>query len=213
MNTILNNVRKYISENLNNNECDLNDYITNVNEAETWIQLHKSGLEGAPSIYVGTYAKYNGGDLTGMWVDVASFDDYEEFNVFIHALHGDEADPELMLQDYECYPRSMYDECGHDEDTFNRIKAYAEMCDEYDADAVEAYADEFPEDEDFSEFADRYAGEYETDYAFGYRMMEESGMLAELPEFAERYFDYEKFGYELLRDDYCEVDGYIFRRY
>ena len=34
---------------------------------------------GEPALYVGTYAKYNNGDLSGMWISIARCYDYEEF--------------------------------------------------------------------------------------------------------------------------------------
>ncbi len=47
-----------------------------------------------PSLYCGTYAKYNGGDLSGLWVDLSTFDSYEDFINFCQACHADENDPE-----------------------------------------------------------------------------------------------------------------------
>ena len=53
------------------------------------------------SVYVGTYAKYNGGSVAGDWLDL---DDYASYGSFVEAckkLHADEEDPELMFQDWE----------------------------------------------------------------------------------------------------------------
>lgn len=52
------------------------------------------------SVYVGTYAKYNGGSVAGDWLDL---DDYASYGAFVEAckkLHADEEDPELMFQDW-----------------------------------------------------------------------------------------------------------------
>jgi hypothetical protein len=46
------------------------------------INAHRASLNGEPAVYCGTYGKYNNGDISGMWVDVASFTDYEEFMEF-----------------------------------------------------------------------------------------------------------------------------------
>ena len=67
-----------------------------VPELEDAIADHKSPCDGEPSVYVGTYAKYNEGSLCGLWVDLSSFDDYDEFINFCKAIHADEEDPELM---------------------------------------------------------------------------------------------------------------------
>ena len=42
---------------------------------------------GHPALYVGTYGKYNGGSLDGMWVDLTTFSDYDDFMDFCHLLH------------------------------------------------------------------------------------------------------------------------------
>ena len=52
----------------------------------------------SPALYCGTYGKYNSGNLSGMWVDLSTFDYYEEFEAFCLAIHADEEDPDLMFQ-------------------------------------------------------------------------------------------------------------------
>ena len=78
--------------------------------------------DGHPAVYVGTYAKYNDGSLFGMWVDLVKCGDYDTFMEVCHNLHADEEDPELMYQDYECFPSAWYSESGIDEDTFDKIR-------------------------------------------------------------------------------------------
>ena len=56
--------------------------------------------DGNPSVYCGTYGKYNDGNLSGQWIDLTTFSDYDEFRDYCYALHADEADPELMFKDY-----------------------------------------------------------------------------------------------------------------
>ena len=58
-----------------------------------------------PSIYLGTYRKYNSGDLFGMWIDLTTFANYDEFCDFCTSVHYDELDPEFMVQDFCNYPR------------------------------------------------------------------------------------------------------------
>ena len=64
----------------------------------------------APRIYVGTYAKYNNGDLSGKWMDLTDYDTAAEFYVACRELHSDENDPELMFQDWEGIPHGMISE-------------------------------------------------------------------------------------------------------
>ena len=77
------------------------------------IRTHAAHYDQAkPAVYVGTYHKYNCGSLYGMWVDITTFDEYEEFCDFCRRLHRDENDPEFMVQDFEYYPESWYHEGG-----------------------------------------------------------------------------------------------------
>lgn len=61
-------------------------------------------------LYVGTYAKYNAGNLAGAWIDLAECKDYQDFIARCKELHSDEADPELMVQDTEGLPDGL--QCG-----------------------------------------------------------------------------------------------------
>ena len=52
----------------------------------------------APSLYVGTYAKYNAGSIAGEWIDLTNFSDADEFLAHCAELHKDEEDPEFMFK-------------------------------------------------------------------------------------------------------------------
>ncbi len=100
-----------------------------VAELADTIARHKSECDGEPSVYVGTYGKYNDGSLCGLWIDLTTFNDYDEFIDFCNAIHADEEDPELMAQDYEGFPRQWYNEGFMSEDDFDHILEYSDMCD------------------------------------------------------------------------------------
>ena len=53
-------------------------------------------------IYVGTYRKYNEGNIFGAWLKLSDYTDFEELKSAMHELHKDEEDPEFHFQDYEC---------------------------------------------------------------------------------------------------------------
>ena len=66
------------------------------------IREHAAHYENSnPAVYCGTYAKYNNGSLYGMWIDLSTFENYHDFMEFCNRLHANEAEPELMFQDYE----------------------------------------------------------------------------------------------------------------
>lgn len=159
-----------------------------------------------PAVYVGTYRKYNNGSLYGQWVDITSFDSYDEFYDYLRRLHGDEADPELMFQDYENFPESMYSESGMSEETFNKIIEFAES---ENGAALEAFYDYYGKDAD--DFEDRYEGEFDSEKDFAYMIVDELGW--ENIANKEFYFDYDMFARDLFLTDYVFLDGFVFRAY
>ena len=163
------------------------------------IAEHKSECDGEPSVYVGTYGKYNDGSLCGLWIDLSSFDDYDEFVNFCQAIHADEADPELMAQDYECFPRQWYNEGFISRDDFDHIKEYSEMCDKHGADAVDDYMEFHDELDNFEE---AYMGEWDSEEDFARHIVNECYDLERSMGNLADYFDYERFGRELFMYDY-----------
>ena len=72
----------------------------------------------AASVYVGTYAKYNNGSLSGAWLDLSEYSDKEEFYEACRELHGDEEDAEFMFQDWENVPEGLIGESWISENFF-----------------------------------------------------------------------------------------------
>lgn len=64
----------------------------------------KTNLSNAPAVYIGTYKKYNNGNLSGAWVNLVECGTYSNFLEKIRNIHSDEKDPEYMIQDYENFP-------------------------------------------------------------------------------------------------------------
>lgn len=159
--------------------------------------VKESEGEVTPRIYVGTYAKYNNGSLNGEWVDLTDFAyDYEGFVQHCREIHKDEKDPEFMIQDYEGYPSSMYHEGGlPTEEEFDKIIELSEL-DDSEKRAYAAYLELGYGDDSIDAFRDRYYGKYEDDDSLGYEAVEQGGM----PDNPESYFDYERFGRDLMMD-------------
>lgn len=174
----------------------------------------------APAVYVGTYRKYNNGSLDGMWLDLMSFYDYEEFMDVCAYLHRDEDDPELMFQDWDNVPDCWRDESYFDKQTFDEIREWADM-DSDEQDAFEAFMCAFGGG-DIDSFRERYEGQYDDMEEFARYIVEETGLLtlphsgyipnevrAQFENVAE-YFDFERYA-EDLEYDYTWEDGYVFR--
>lgn len=168
-------------------------------ELQEAVSEHKSGCDGEPSVYVGTYAKYNEGSLCGLWVDLSSFDDYDEFINFCKAIHADEEDPELMAQDYECFPRQWYNEGFMSEEDFDHIKEYTEMCDKHSVEAVDDYMELH---DDLDNFEEAYCGEWDSEEDFARHIVDECYDLERTMGNLSQYFDYEAFARELFMYDY-----------
>ena len=179
-------------------------------ELQEAVSEHKSGCDGEPSVYVGTYGKYNDGSLCGLWIDLSSFSDYHEFIDFCKAIHADEEDPELMAQDYEAFPRQWYNESFMSEEDFDHIQEYTELCDKYDVDAVDDYM-EFADELD--NFEEAYCGEWDSEEDFARHIVEECWDIERTMGDLSRYFDYEAFGCDLFMWDYnMGANNHVFRR-
>lgn len=164
---------------------------------------------GHPAVYCGTYHKYNSGSLFGQWLDLTCFASYEDFCEVCRFLHRDEADPELMFQDFENFPEDWYSESGFDENTFDLILEYADLDDD-DKEALEAWMSIKGSGRDaevISDMREHLQGKYDSMEDFAEHIVDE---LYDLPEFARSYFDYKKFARE-LEYDYTFENGFVFR--
>ena len=155
---------------------------------------------GSPALYCGTYGKYNSGNLSGMWVGLSTFDDYEEFINFCKAIHADEEDPELMYQDYENMPGSLYHE-SMGEKEFNKIEEYCELCDEYSVEAVDDFL-EWYSPEDLDMMYDSYAGVYDSEEDFARSIVNDCYDLEKMMGNLACYFDHEALARDLFVNDY-----------
>ena len=166
----------------------------------------------SPSIYCGTYGKYNSGNFNGMWLNVSTFDSYEDFRDFCLAIHADEDDPELMFQDGENIPDSLCSE-SMGEDEFNNLLKYCELCDEYNVLAVDDFL-KFYKPEYLDMMPDAYEGVYDSREEFA----EEKAIKDFNPEkimgdFAY-YFDYASYARDLfINDYYYGSHGTVFVRF
>ncbi len=176
-----------------------------VEDLERGIAEHKSSCDGEPSLYVGSYGKYSGSvgqnALQGLWLDLSSFSDYDEFMTFCKAIHADESDDcfEPMAQDFEAFPRQWYNEGFISQEDFDNILEYSDMCDKHGADAVDDYM-EFHDN--LSNFEEAYCGEWDSEEDFARHIIDECYNLEKVMGNLAQYFDYEHFARELFMFDY-----------
>lgn len=175
---------------------------------------------GTPSIYVGTYAKYNNGSLFGEWLNLTDYSDKDEFYEACKELHDDEDDPEFMFQDYEYIPKFLISESHISEKAFEYFTALDELDEDRKA-GFEIYTTvikttsnkETEIDELFSEFDNCYEGYFsgftpKADFVCQY--VENGNYFEGSSDFMQRYFDYDKLETDLFLDGYTEHKGYIF---
>ncbi|WP_018108724.1 antirestriction protein ArdA [Bacteroides propionicifaciens] len=164
-------------------------------------------------IYVSTYGKYNEGSLKGKWIDLSSCYDHDEFMEVCHELHQDEEEPELMFQDWENIPEELIDE-GHLDSNFFELRDELEKLDGMNVSAFWIWLENTGKDLTTSvyflmkQFHSAFVGRYVSKEDFAREMV---GMEHELSEFAERYFDYDKYADELFDEGYWFESGYVFR--
>ena len=154
----------------------------------------------SPALYCGTYGKYNSGSFNGMWVNVSTFDSYEDFIGFCKAIHADEEDPEIMCQDFANIPDSLYHESMGEEE-FNKILEYCELCDDYSVEAVDDFLEIF-RPEDLDNMQDAYVGEYDSKEDFAREMVNDCYDIEKMMGDLAYYFDYEAFARDLFMCDY-----------
>lgn len=80
-------------------------------------------LNYKPQVYVGTYRKYNNGNLDGGWITLTDYPSYAAFMEACFKLHKDEHDPELMIQDCSDMPDGLSVMDSISEQEFNDIIA------------------------------------------------------------------------------------------
>ena len=154
----------------------------------------------SPAIYCGTYGKYNSGNLSGMWLDLSTFDYYEEFEAFCLAIHADEADSELMYQDFANMPDCLYHE-SMGEKGIEKIMEYWGMCNEYSVTAVNDFL-EWRTPEDLCDMYDAYMGVYDSEEDFARETVNECYDLEKMMGILACYFDYEALARDLFMCDY-----------
>lgn len=139
-------------------------------------------------VYVGTYAKYNNGNLAGKWLDLEDFADRDAFYEACKELHKDESDPELMFQDYEGFPKGFYCESNVPEALWSWLEL-----DEHDRELLAVYQDAVDGDADIEAAREAFAGKYDSEADWAADFLEETGELQSIPESLRNYFDYEAY--------------------
>lgn len=179
--------------------------IKEINARKTALTAYIAHKQDVPALYVGTYAKYNTGDLAGAWINLQACEDKETFLAVCRALHGDEEYPELMFQDFQGFPEELYSECGGVDNLYTYIEAL-ENCDT--PEALAAFLEHFELD-DLCEFDDRFIGPFDSEVDFSYDYVDNRDLLKDAGVLAS-YFNYEAYARDLFINNYVFINGFVF---
>ena len=169
-------------------------------------------------IYVASLTDYNSSILHGKWLALDDFTDLEDLQEAVNAMLKESPTmketgalaEEYVIHDHEGFHgligeytplaevweiHSLLEEHSDNEDA---LMAYVSWTGDTLADAVDR-------------FENCYQGEWDSEEAFVEDLLDDSGMLSELPEWARPYFDVEKFTSDLFMTDYVYTDGFVFR--
>ena len=164
------------------------------------------GTTTTPTVYVGTYHKYNCGSIFGKWFDLTEFDSKEDFIGACYELHANEHDPELMFQDREGIPSQFASESSIE---WAFVEGYRRAQEEGTDAPFIAWA-EYTGECDYNAFDDAYQGEAQSEEGYAYEYAHEHDLLSSVPENLRCYFDYEAYARDLFSGDLVFVDGYVF---
>lgn len=133
----------------------------------------KTTADTEARVYVGTYSKYNDGNLGGKWLDLGDYADRDEFLTACRELHKDESDPELMFQDYEGFPAHFYGESEISADLWDWL-----AMDESDRKLLDRYCDACGDrDATIEDARDHYAGTYASGADAAEQIAEDTGAV------------------------------------
>lgn len=158
------------------------------------------------NIYVASLTDYNNGMLHGVWIEVDD-KDADDIKAEVDAMlaasptakrTGDVAE-EWAIHDYSGFPRDSIGEYT----SFDDVVKLAVALEEHGEDAFGAFISAFGTDIDeaIEHFADVYQGEYKSEEDYAATLLEDAGMLSELPDWAINYFDYDAYARDLFIND------------
>lgn len=149
------------------------------------------------AVYVGTYAKYNSGSIEGAWMDLEDYSDKETFLAACEELHKDEADPELMFQDWEGIPDGMISESHIDSEVF----AWLDLDDD-ERELLQVYRDNIDSDGTLDQAQEAFSGRASSKEDFAEDLFRECYTI---PKELDYYIDWSRVVRDLECGDYTFV--------
>lgn len=154
--------------------------------------------------YITNLGKYNEGYLVGKWIDFPIDEDDFESELESIGVKENTMYEEWFVTDYDCSLFGMYDAFGE----YPNIDDINEV-----AEALEDHESEFTALMEVCSYTDALGYLESENYTFyeGMTLEDVACEIVEecynLPEFAQRYFDYKAFARDLGFDGYCETSN------
>lgn len=159
----------------------------------------------SPQIYVACLASYNNGKLHGAWIDASLGADHIQNEINAILKNSPEVNAEeWAIHDYENFGSIELSEWSNIERVATLAKLIYEQGDAFAAWYDSQDGKNFDTDEIEEKFSEQYQGSYLSEVDFAEQLLEDCGQLAELPEWAKNYFDFESYARDLrLSGDYA----------
>jgi antirestriction protein len=169
--------------------------------------MEKKTSSVIPRIYVACLAAYNSGKLHGEWIDANQ--DADDIWTEITAIL--KASPEPFAEEWAVHDFEGFGSIDLGEyPDINRVVLLARLIEDH-GDAFSIwYQDQdghcYDLDELEEKFIEQWQGAHDSEIAFADHLLDSTGQLTELPEWARNYFDYESYARDLrLGGDYSFV--------
>ena len=147
-------------------------------------------------------------DPDGMWIDLETFDSYEELVEFAEEQFSDEEHPEILFWDEENFPCDEWFNENSLEESLPKIVEYFNLDDNY-REAFRDYVELFNCD-DFDGFNDHYFGRWDSEEDFAREELSSFlDMDKELGNLSV-YFDWERYARDLFCDYEMSEHGHVF---
>ena len=153
--------------------------------------MRRNAKRETPRVYVVDLASYNRGKTKGAWFDVGP-----DLEAQVAKKLGDP--DEIAIHDIEGFHGMKIGEYESLDDVIEK----AEVIEEFGP-AYAAYSDMVGEKYATSSgFSDAYQGEYDSEEAFAEELIDSTGQMDDIPEWARPYFDMERYARDLFMGDY-----------
>ena len=165
-------------------------------------------------IYIADLSAYNAGKLIGKWLDLDDYTDAEALKDAVFDWLKERGIEEYAIHDYDDCP--AHDEFGEYPD-WNEIFTYHTLYKEYGDSFATWFGLSYP-DCDYDTWEDKYNDDFEGEWDnwkdYAQCLIDECGVLGEIPDQLAPYIDYVAFARDLqCSGEYTEQDGYFFRNY